>query len=138
MTTTTTTTTNDEPLTAAAFLDRHRPKLIEVAKGATADLRGSADLTAQLEAIYGDFDRVSDKPGKRPSLPGEDVFWWCVTILEELEEATPAPPADPYLTMMLEQLKEMGERLERSEDLPARFGIHWFDELDDQLDETLD
>ena len=137
MTTTTTTTTTGEPLTAAAFLDRHAPKLIERAKNATGELRGNAEVTAQLKAIYEDFDKLADKPGKRESLPGEDVFWWCVTILEELEEsAATSEPADPYLSMMLEQLKDMGKRLEERKDLPARFGIHWFDELD-QLDETL-
>ena len=117
---------------ARLFLARHRPRLIEIAKSASPALQGDADLTKLLEEIYRDFDSVSDKPGKRESLPGEDVFWWCVTILEELEEvARPGPKTDPYLSMMIEQLKDMGGRLERNEALPARFGIHWFDELDD-------
>ena len=117
---------------ARLFLARHRPRLIEIAKGASPALQGDADLTKLLEEIYRDFDSVPDKPGRRESLPGEDVFWWCVTILEELEEvARPGPKTDPYLRMMIEQLKDMGGRLERNEPLPPRFGIHWFDELDD-------
>lgn len=117
---------------ARLFLARHRPRLIEIASSASPALQGDADLTKLLEEIYRDFDTVSDKPGKRESLPGEDVFWWCVTILEELEEvARPGSKTDPYLSMMIEQLKDMGGRLERNEPLPARFGIHWFDELDD-------
>ena len=126
---------------ARLFLARHRPRLIEIAKGASPALQGDQNLTKLLEEIYRDFDSVPDKPGKRDSLPGEDVFWWCVTILEELEEvARPGPKTDPYLMMMIEQLKDMGGRLERDEPLPSRFGIHWFDELDDEWDddETFD
>lgn len=121
---------------ARFFLARHRPRLIEIAKGASPALQGDRNLTKLLEEIYRDFDSVPDKPGKRDSLPGEDVFWWCVTILEELEEvARPGPKTDPYLMMMIEQLKDMGGRLERDEPLPSRFGIHWFDELDDEWDD---
>ena len=121
---------------ARFFLARHRPRLIEIAKGASPALQGDRNLTKLLEEIYRDFDSVPDKPGKRDSLPGEDVFWWCVTILEELEEvARPGPKTDPYLMMMIEQLKDMGGRLERDEPLPSRFGIHWFDELDDEFDD---
>lgn len=121
---------------ARLFLARHRPRLIEIAKGASPALQGDRNLTKLLEEIYRDFDAVPDKPGKRDSLPGEDVFWWCVTILEELEEvARPGPKTDPYLMMMIEQLKDMGGRLERDEPLPSRFGIHWFDELDDEWDD---
>lgn len=121
---------------ARIFLARHRPRLIEIAKGASPALQGDQNLTKLLEEIYRDFDSVPDKPGKRESLPGEDVFWWCVTILEELEEvARPGPKTDPYLMMMIEQLKDMGGRLERDEPLPSRFGIHWFDELDDEWDD---
>ena len=121
---------------ARYFLARHRPRLIEIAKGASPALQGNADLTKLLEEIYRDFDSVPDKPGKRQSLPGEDVFWWCVTILEELEEVVrPGPKTDPYLLMMIEQLHEMGGRLERNEPLPSRFGIHWFDDIDDDFDD---
>ncbi len=121
---------------ARSFLARHRPRLIEIAKGASPALQGDRNLTKLLEEIYRDFDSVPDKPGKRDSLPGEDVFWWCVTILEELEEVErPGPKTDPYLMMMIEQLKEMGGRLERDEPLPSRFGIHWFDELDEEWDD---
>lgn len=121
---------------AQLFLARHRPRLIEIAKGASPALQGDQNLTKLLEEIYRDFDSVPDKPGKRDSLPGEDVFWWCVTILEELEEvARPGPETDPYLMMMIEQLKDMGGRLERDEPLPSRYGIHWFDELDEEWDD---
>ena len=114
---------------ARYFLARHRPRLIEIAKGASPALQGDPDLGKLLEEIYRDFDSVPDKPGKREALPGEDVFWWCVTILEELEEVVrPGPKTDPYLLMMIDQLKDMGGRLERNEPLPSRFGIHWFDE----------
>ena len=124
---------------ARYFLARHRPRLIEIAKGASPALQGNADLTKMLEEIYRDFDSVPDKPGKRESLPGEDVFWWCVTILEELEEVVrPGPKTDPYLLMMIEQLREMGGRLERNEALPSRFGIHWFDDVDDDFDLSQD
>ena len=123
---------------AREFLARHRPRLIEIVKSASPALQGHADLSELLEQIYRDFDTVPDKPGKREALPGEDVFWWCVTILEELEEVVrPGPKTDPYLLMMIEQLKDMGERLARNEDLPARFGIHWFDEEDWDDDEML-
>ena len=124
---------------ARFFLARHRPRLIEIAKGASPALQGDADLTKFIEEIYVDFDSVPDKPGKREPLPGEDVFWWCVTILEELEEVVrPGPKTDPYLEMMIEQLRSMGSRLERNEPLPSQFGIHWFGESDDEWEDEWD
>ena len=114
--------------TAQAFLDRHAPAVIRFA-GDIEALIGNEALTPALEAIYTDFDAVADKPGRREPLPGENVFWWCVTILEELEEMRPDAGGDPYFAMMRDQLAEMGKRLEAREDLPQQFGIHWFDEL---------
>ena len=121
------TTRTDEALTAQEFLDRHIPKTLEMAReggeGATAE-----QITALLEPIYGDFDKLADKPGKRETLPGEDVFWWIVTILEELEESSGIEPKDAYMDMIRDQLKAMGERLEKREPLPPSYGIHWFDD----------
>ena len=117
---------------AKAFLERHAPRLVEIAKDLDPKLPDESGISQFLERVYADFDTVADKPGGRASLPGEDVFWWCVTILEELDEL-PRPPAaeDPYLAMMLDQLRSMGTRLANAEPLPPRFGIHWFEDLDD-------
>ena len=116
---------------AQAFLDRHSPRLIEIANAADPELTRNSEISEFVDRIHADFETVTDKPGKRPSLPGEDVFWWCITILEELGELPRSgPTGDPYVLMMLDQLRAMGPRLASAEPLPPEFQIHWFD--DDQ------
>ena len=88
---------------ANTFLHPHSPRLIEIANGASADLLGAKAVSRFLERVHADFEAVIDKPGRRPSLPGEDLFWWCITILEELAETRgPGPARDPYVVMMLD------------------------------------
>ena len=82
---------------AQAFLERHTPRLLEIAGGDAPAIPPRADLGAFLDRLHADFETVDDKPGTRPSLPGEDVFWWCVTILEEFAEIPALSAAkDPY------------------------------------------
>ena len=120
---------------AQTFLERHTPRLTEIANAASPELQGNADTREFLTQIHADFETVVDKPGKRPSLPGEDVFWWCITILEELSELPPRQPtSNPYTVMMLDQLRTMATRLVNAEPLPPEFQIHWFD--DDAQDDT--
>ena len=110
---------------AQTFLERHTPRLTETANAASPELQGNADTREFLTQIHTDFETVVDKPGKRPSLPGEDVFWWCVTILEELSELPPRQPtSNPYTVMMLDQLRSMATRLVNAEPLPPEFQIH--------------
>ena len=117
---------------AQAFLERHTPRLIEIANAA-APIPGGIDVSEFLARVHADFDAVADKPGRRPSLPGEDAFWWCVTILEELAELRPAAAAkDPYVAMMRDQLRGVGHRLAAGEPLPDEFQIHWFDDDGDE------
>ena len=114
---------------AQDFLERHRPRLLEIANASTTPIPCSTDTAEFLARVHADFETVDDKPGKRPSLPGEDVFWWCVTILEELAELRPGVAAkDPYVAMMRDQLKSLGGRLAAGEPLPEAFQIHWFDD----------
>ena len=121
---------------APTFLERHTPRLTEIANAASPELQGNADTREFLTQIHADFETVVDKPGKRTSLPGEDVFWWCVTILEELSELPPRQPtSNPYIVMMLDQLRSMATRLVNAEPLPPEFQIHWFDDIDAE-DET--
>ncbi len=120
---------------ATAFLEQHSQRLLEIANGASTALLGDHAVARFLERIHADFETVEDKPGRRDSLPGEDVFWWCVTILEELAETRGAESArDPYLVMMLDQLRGMGARLANAEPLPPEFEIHWFDESEEADD----
>ena len=118
-----------ENMQAQAFLRRYTARLIAIANAASPELQGSADIGQLLNRVHADFEAVVDKPGKRPSLPGEDVFWWCVTILEELAEITRrGTTTEPYISMMIDQLRSMGSRLANSEPLPPEFQIHWFDD----------
>ena len=122
---------------ATEFLDAHRPHMLEVTADPTAKLLGNATVRTYLDKLHADFETVEDKPGKRPSLPGEDTFWWSVTILEELAEVTkPNGATEPYVLMMLDQLRSMHSRLEAGEDLPPEFQIHWcdIDEPDEEGD----
>ena len=117
---------------AQAFLERHAPRMIRIAKDASPELLGNRRIVRFLDRLHRNFETVEDKPGKRDPLPGEDVFWWCVTILEELTEIhNAASIKDPYVVMMLDQLRSMGPRLENKEPLPPEFQIHWFDDLEE-------
>ena len=80
---------------ANAFLEQHSARLVEIANGASTALLGDNAVSLFLEHLHADFETVEDKPGRRPSLPGEDVFWWCVTILEELTEIAPFHRSTP-------------------------------------------
>ncbi len=126
-------------LEAQAFLERHSPRMIRIAKETSPEVLGNRRIARFLERLHQDFETVEDKPGKRDPLPGEDVFWWCVTILEELTEIrTLGSRKDPYVLMMLDQLRSMGPRLENGEPLPPEFQIHWFDDLEDPLEDDWD
>ena len=62
-----TTTTTER--TAADFLSKHSPGVIELAKAGDA-LIGNAAIAPLLEAIYADFDALpsEDKPGRREAI----------------------------------------------------------------------
>ena len=114
---------------ARAFLEQHRPRMIELARGASPALLRNAEVEAFLNRIHKSFETVEDRPSSRPALPGEDVFWWCVTILEDLSDLPPSDTAlDPYVELMLSQLRDMAPRLERLEPLPPDHRIYWFDD----------
>ncbi len=114
---------------AQTFLKRHSPRMIRITKDTSPQLLGNRRIARFLDRLHRDFETVEDKPGKRDPLPGEDVFWWCVTILEELTEIVrPGSIKEPYVLMMLDQLRSMGPRLENGEPLPREFQIHWFDD----------
>ena len=118
---------------AQTFLERHSPRMIRIAKGTSPQLLGNRRIVRFLDRLHRDFETVEDKPGKRDPLPGEDVFWWCVTILEELTEIVrPGSIKEPYVLMMLDQLRSMGPKLENAEPLPPEFQIHWFDDDEEE------
>ena len=114
---------------AQAFLERHTPRLLEIAGGANAAIPAPTDLREFLAGVHADFATVADKPGARPSLSGEDVFWWAVTILEEFAEIPRLGAAkDPYAAMLRDQLGNLAGRLAAGEPLPPGLEIHWFED----------
>ena len=114
---------------AQAFLERHKPRLLEIVNRDDPFVPNRKDVTDFLARVHADFETVADKPGRREPLPGEDVFWWCITILEELDELPPkAASRDPYVAMMRDQLRGMAGRLADDKPLPEEFQIHWFDD----------
>ena len=59
-----------------------------------------------------------------------------MTILEELTEIRRSSSVtEPYVLMMLDQMRSMGPRLENGEPLPPEFQIHWFDDLEDPIED---
>ena len=50
---------------AQAFLERHKPRLVEIANAASPELQGNADIRQLLTLVHADFETVVDKPGKR-------------------------------------------------------------------------
>ena len=58
---------------ANTFLSQHNRQLIEIAKDASSAILGHASIGRFLKRVHADFEAVVHKPGRRPSLPGEDV-----------------------------------------------------------------
>ena len=77
------------------FLHRHSPRLIEIASAASSHLFGDKPIVRFLKGVHAKFDLVVDKACRRPSLPGEDVFWWFITTLGDLAETTAPRPGIP-------------------------------------------
>ena len=126
---------------ARVFLDRYSPRTIRIAKGSSPALIGNPRIHKFLERLHRDFETVTDRPGSRPPLPGEDVFWWCVGILEQMAEMSrPGCANMPYVRMKLDELRSMGPRLEKREALPPEFQVHWFDsdEFDEEFADCFD
>lgn len=119
-------------MTAQELMERHKPQLIETLKNASPAVQGNAEIMEFLGRVLDDEEKVDLMPPRRPVLPGEDVFWWCVEQLLLLTDIV-RPASDPYLLMIIEDLKSFGERLERNEPLPPGYQVGWldFDELID-------
>ena len=120
------------------FLDRHRPRMLDILKGASPALQGNREVQRFLEQVDDDFTGVTSTPKDRDYLPGEDVFWWCHGRLYELTDIVrPGRRLDPYVRLILDELRGMAGRLERGERLPDTHQIGWFDETE-ALDEEIE
>ena len=107
--------------------------MIEITRNPTIELQDDRAANKLLTRVHADFETVTDKPGKRHSLPGEDVFWWCITILKEVGDMeSPPTTREAYVLMMLDQLRSMGPRLKNTEPPPPEFQLHWFHDTDDR------
>jgi len=114
------------------FLERHRPRMLEILKHASPELQGNQDVLRFLDQVEADFEQVASTPLTRPYLPGEDVFWWCHDTLYQLTDvARPARRLDRYTRSLIADLRTMGGRLERNEGLPPGKEIGWFDETEE-------
>ena len=65
-------------------------------------------------------------PPRRPALPGEEVFWWCVEQLLLLCDIA-RPAEDPYLRRMIDSLQSFAGWLERAEPLPSGYRLDCLD-----------
>ena len=114
-------------LAPEALLERHKPKLIETLRNATpATVQGNEETKEFLNIVLEDEEKVATMPPRRPVLPGEDVFWWCVEQLLLVTDIV-RPATDPYLQMIVEDLKGFADRLENGEELPPGYQVGWLD-----------
>ena len=113
--------------------------MIRIAKDTSPEVLGNRRIARFLDRLHRDFETVEDKPGKRGPLPGEDVFWWCVTILEELTEIrTLGKQEGPLRPDDARPATLDGAALEKGEPLPPEFQIHWFDDEEELEDDEWD
>ena len=115
-----------EKLTGEALIERHAPKLVEHLRDASPAVQGNEKIKEFLDGVLSDEEKVELMPPRRPVLPGEDVFWWCVEQLLLLNDVI-RPATDPYLLMIVEDLKSFAGRLERREPLPLGYQVGWLD-----------
>jgi hypothetical protein len=104
---------------------------------ASPRLQGSIAVQRFIDRVNADFRKVKDPPAGRDYLPGEEIFFWCLSQLEELAEVPHAmDPPDPSIAMMLDTFPDLARRLKSREAAPAGMNIHWLgdEDLDDELD----
>ena len=112
---------------AMELLDKHRDALAERLRDVTAqNVQGNVELSEWLSTVLDDEEKVELMPPRRPVLPGEDVFWWCVEQLLLLGDIV-LPATDPYLQMIVQDLNAFAERVANREPLPPGYQVGWLD-----------
>ena len=105
---------------------RHRPQLVGILRGASPSLQGDREVAAFLSRVLDDEELVDAMPPRRPPLPGEEAFWWCVEQLLLLCDLA-RPPNDTYLLMLLHDLRALADVVERRGSLPSGCRLDWME-----------
>ena len=109
------------------LMERHRPELLGILRNASPALQGDRQVAAFLNQVLDDEQAVDLRPPRRPPLPGEEAFWWCIEQLLLLSDLA-RPAQDPYLQMVLADLKSFAERVEGRQPLPPGYHLDWLGE----------
>lgn len=111
-------------MNGAQLMERHRPELLGILRGASPALQGNRRVAAFLSQVLDDEEAVELMPPRRPPLPGEEAFWWCIEQLLLLGDIA-KPADDPYLLMLVEDLKSFADRVELCQPLPPGYRLDW-------------
>ncbi len=103
---------------------RHQPELLGILRGASPALQGNKAVAAFLSRVLDDEERLDLMPPRRPPLPGEEAFWWCIEQLLLLCDLA-RPPNDPYLLMLVDDLRAFADLVERRAPLPPGYRLDW-------------
>lgn len=114
-----------EDMNGEELMERHRPELLGILKGASPALQGNRQVAAFLSRVLDDEEAVDLMPPRRPPLPGEEAFWWCIEQLLLLCDSA-RPAQDPYLLMVLSDLQSFAARVERRQPLPPGYRLDWW------------
>ena len=106
------------------LMERHKPELLGILRGASPALQGSRQVAAFLNRVLDDEQAVELMPPRRPPLPGEEAFWWCIEQLLLLCDIA-RPADDPYLLMLIADLKSFADRVELGRPLPPGYRLDW-------------
>ena len=109
------------------LMERHKPELLAILRDASPAVQGNRQVAAFLGRVLDDEEAVDLMPPRRPPLPGEEAFWWCIEQLLLLCDIA-RPANDPYLLMVLEDLKSFAERVECRQPLPPGYRLDWLGE----------
>ena len=106
------------------LMERRKPELLAILRDASPAVQGNRQVAAFLGRVLDDEEAVDLMPPRRPPLPGEEAFWWCIEQLLLLCDIA-RPANDPHLLMVLEDLKSFAERVERRQPLPLGYRLDW-------------
>ena len=93
-------------------------------RNASPALQGSKEAAAFLGRVLDDEESVDAMPPRRPPLPGEGAFWWCIEQLLLLCDLA-RPPDDAYLLVLIDQLRTFADLVEQRRPLPPGYRLDW-------------
>ena len=117
---------------AHELIELHRDQMIRFLEMASPASQGDKTLLRFTDRVEADLERVPVTPENRAYFRSQDVFFYCLSKLEELADIVrPSKRTDPYVQIMLDDLKDLVMRLKDGRGLPSGMEVGWFGDFDD-------